>query len=261
MIIDPGPADLAMALALYAAVVALSIREGLGVERSLTIATVRMTVQLFFIGYVIELIFGVNLWYVVVVALFLMMTYAARAGLSRMRRPVPGLYIPMWTGVVAGSLFTTAVVTGAVLKADPWYRPEILLPLGGMILGNAMNGGALAADRLYAEMKARQDEIETLLMLGWSHKRAAAEARRESIRAALIPTINTMMTVGLVHLPGIMVGQMLGGAPPVVAAKYQMIIMLMVASSVTIAAVVFTGMGLGRFFTPRQQLKRWLFME
>lgn len=259
MIIDPGWEDLAMTLLLYAMVVALSIREGLRIEKSLTIATARTVVQLFFIGYVIKAIFGVGEWYLVVGALLLMMTYAARAGLERMKRPVPGLYIPMWWGVVAGSLFTTAVVTGAVLKLDPWYRPDVLLPLGGMILGNAMNGGSLAADRLYAEMKARQPEIEMLLMLGWDYRRASQEAKREAVRAALIPTINTMMTVGLVHLPGIMVGQLLGGAAPVVAAKYQIIIMLMVASSVTVASSVFASMALGRFFTPRQQLKRQLF--
>ena len=259
MIIDPRWDDLAVALALYAAVVGLSIREGLGVERSLTIATFRTVVQLLFMGFVIKILFGVDHWYVIVGALLIMMTYAARAGLGRMKKPIPGLYLPMWWGVLTGSVFTTAVVTGAVLKIDPWYKPDVLIPLGGMILGNAMNGGSLAADRLYSELKSRRAEIETLMLLGWDFRRASGEARRESIRAALIPTINSMMTVGLVHLPGIMVGQMLGGAPPIVAAKYQIIIMLMVASSVTVTAVVFTSLAMKRYFTRRQQLKNWLF--
>jgi len=254
MIIDPGWDDLAMTLALFGAVVGLSIREGLAVERSLTIATIRTVVQLFFIGYVIKALFAVNAWWLIVAALLFMMTYAARAGLGRMKKPVPGLFLPMWVGVVSGSIFTIAVVTGAVLKIDPWYRPDVLIPLGGMILGNAMNGGSIAADRLYTEIRARRAQIETLLMLGRDYRAAAAEAKREAVRAALIPTINTMMTVGLVHLPGIMVGQMLGGVEPIVAAKYQIIIMLMVASCVTVASSVFATLALKRYFTKHQQL-------
>lgn len=254
MIIDPGFEDLAMTMLLFAIVVALSIREGLNIERSLTIATIRTVVQLIFIGYVIKGLFAVNTWYIIAGALLFMMTYAAKAGLGRMKKQVPGLFLPMWAGVVTGSIFTIAVVTGMVLKIDPWYRPDVLIPLGGMILGNAMNGGAIAADRLYTEIRARKDQIETYLMLGRDYRTAAKEARREAVRAALIPTINSMMTVGLVHLPGIMVGQMLGGVEPLVAAKYQIIIMLMVASSVTVASCVFTAMALKSYFTQNQSL-------
>lgn len=259
MIIDPGWEDLMMTMALFAVVILLSVREGLKVERSMLIATIRTVAQLLLMGLVVKALFAVEAWYVIVAALMIMMTYAAKAGLGRMKKRVRGLFMPMWVGVVTGSVFTIAVVTGAILKIDPWYRPDVLIPLGGMILGNAMNGGSLAADRLYTEIKSRQEEIETLLLLGWDYKKAAQEAKRESVRAALIPTINTMMTVGVVHLPGVMVGQMLGGVEPMVAAKYQIIIMLMVASSVTLTAVVFTRLALRNYFTPSQQLKRWLF--
>ena len=257
MIIDPGWDDLALTTLLFAAVVGLSIREGLKLERSLTIATIRTIVQLALIGYVIKGLFKIDIWYIIVGALLFMTIFAARAGLGRMKKPYAGLFMPMWVGIVVGSIFTTAVVTGAVLKIDPWYRPDMLIPLGGMILGNAMNGGAIAADRLYTEIKSRKSEIETLQSIGWDYKRAAFNARKEAVRAALIPTINTMMTVGLVHLPGIMVGQMLGGVDPLVAAKYQIIIMLMVAASVSVTSVVFTGLAMKRFFTPNQQLKHW----
>ena len=256
MIIDPGWGDLAMTLILFGAVTLFCAWDGLRLERSLAIATIRTVVQLFFIGLVIRGVFAINAWSLVVGALLLMMTYAAWAGLGRVKNRAPGLFLPMWAGVVSGSVFTTAVVTGAVLKIDPWYRPDVLLPLGGMILGNAMNGGSISADRLHAEIRARREQIEMALTLGWDYRRATAEARRSAVRAALIPTLNTMMTVGLVHLPGMMVGQLLGGVEPMVAAKYQIIIMLMVASSVTVAASVFTTLALGRFFTPHQQLKR-----
>ncbi|HEB73231.1 MAG TPA: iron export ABC transporter permease subunit FetB [Nitrospirae bacterium] len=254
MIIDPGFDDLAMTMILFAMVILLSIREGLNIERSLAIATLRTVVQLFFIGYVIKGLFAVDAWYIIVGALLLMMTYAAKAGLGRMKKQVPGLFLPMWVGVVTGSIFTIAVVTGVTLKIDPWYRPDVLIPLGGMILGNAMNGGSIAADRLYSEIRGSKDQIETYLMLGRDYRHAAKEARREAVRAALIPTINAMMTVGLVHLPGMMVGQLLGGVDPVVAAKYQIIIMLMVASSVTVASSVFTAMALKSYFTKNQML-------
>ena len=256
MIIDPGFTDMAMTLFLFAAVMWLSVREGLQLEKSLAVATARTVAQLALMGFVIEAIFRINRWWVIVAALLLMLAYAAHAALSRMKKPVAGLYLPMWWGVFTGTMFTTAVVTGVVLKADPWWRADVLLPMGGMILGNAMTGGAIAADRLRAEITARAAQIETLLMLGWDYKRAAAEARREAVRAALIPTLNSMMTVGLVHLPGIMVGQMLAGASPATAAKYQIIIMLMIASAVTVTSVVFTSFALTRFFTPRHTLRR-----
>ncbi|MBF0170829.1 MAG: iron export ABC transporter permease subunit FetB [Nitrospinae bacterium] len=260
-LIDPTPADLAVASLLYGAVVGLSLKEGLGVEKSLTVAALRMGVQLFFVGYLVRFLFGVERWYVVTGALFLMSLYAARAGVARMKRPVPGLWGPMWIGVFGGTLFTTAVVTQGVLKLDPWYAPEGLIPLGGMILGNAMNGGALAADRLHAELKARRDEIEALLALGLTYPRAAREASREAVRGALIPTVNSMLTVGIVHLPGIMVGQMLGGADPVTAAKYQFVIMLMVAASVSLTAALFVKRGLAVYFTGAHQLRHELFGE
>lgn len=255
MIIDPDIYDMAMTMLMFGAVVGLSVYEGLRLEKSLALATLRSIVQLTLVGYVITALFHVNRWWVVALALLFMSAIAARAGLDRMRGKVPGLYMPMWIGVAFGTLYTIAVVTGAVLKVTPWYRVDVMIPLGGMILGNAMNGGAIAADRLYTEIKNRRAEIETLLMLGWDYRAAGAKARREAVRAALIPTINTMMTVGLVHLPGIMVGQMLGGVAPVTAAKYQIVIMLMVASSVTLTAVAFTALALKRFFTPNQALR------
>ncbi len=260
MIIDPGWQDLLMTALLFAIVVALSIREGLGMERTMFIGSLRTVTQLLLMGFVIKALFQVDLWYVIVGVLVCMTIYAASAGLSRMKRPVAGLYLPMWTGVAVGTLFTTAVVTGAVLKIEPWYRPDMLIPLGGMILGNAMTGGALAADRLYTELKSRQEEIETLLQLGWDYKRAAHESKKEAVRAAMIPTINSMMTVGIVHIPGVMAGQMLGGVSPFVAAKYQIIIMLMIASAVTITSTVFTTLALKRYFTPHQQLNRKIFL-
>jgi len=259
MIIDPGYLDMAMTLLMFGAVVGISMYEGLNLESSLAVATLRTVVQLIFIGYVISALFQMDKWYVVAGALIFMSAVAARAGLGRMKQGAPGLFLPMWAGIAFGSLFTIAVVTGAVLKVEPWHRVDVVIPLGGMILGNAMNGGSIAADRLYTEIKSRREGIETLLMLGWDVRQATHEARRESVRAALIPTINTMMTVGLVHLPGIMVGQMLGGVDPLVAAKYQIIIMLMVASSVTLTAALFTSLALKRFFGPNQALRNDLF--
>ncbi len=260
-LIDPTPTDLAVASLLYGAVVLLSLKEGLGVEKSLTVAALRMGAQLFFVGYLVRYLFGVEQWWIVTGALFLMSLYAARAGVGRMKRPVPGLWGPMWIGVASGALFTTAVVTQGVLKLDPWFNPAGLIPLGGMILGNAMNGGALAADRLHAELKGRRNEIEALLALGLDHRRASRDAAREAVRGAMIPTINSMLTVGIVHLPGIMVGQMLGGADPVTAAKYQFVIMLMVAASVSVTATLFVKRGLSVYFTPAQQIRHELFEE
>jgi putative ABC transport system permease protein len=138
---------------------------------------------------------------------------------------------------------------------DPWYNPRYLIPLFGMIVGNAMNAAALAAERLRSEMEARRAEVEAWLALGASPERAAREPVRRSLVAALIPTVNGLMVVGIVSLPGMMTGQILAGSSPVTAVRYQIVVMFMLASSVAVTATLVTLWYRRTFFTETEQLR------
>ena len=119
-----------------------------------------------------------------------------------------------------------------------------------------MNAAALAAERLASEIEARAGEIEELLALGATPHQASADAARAALRAALIPTVNAMLTVGLVSLPGMMTGQIIAGAEPTAAARYQIVVMFMLAAATTASAVILGALLRRRFFTSAWQLQR-----
>jgi ABC-type iron transport system FetAB permease component len=122
-----------------------------------------------------------------------------------------------------------AVLIGLVVRPQPWWEPQYLIPIAGMILGTSMTSAALAGDRLQADLAARREEVEARLALGFSGREAVQPLVRASLRASMIPTVNGMMTVGLVQLPGMMTGQILAGSSPLVAVRYQIVVVCMQA--------------------------------
>jgi putative ABC transport system permease protein len=124
-----------------------------------------------------------------------------------------------------------------------------------MILGNSLTGATLAVDRLTSEIRAHRLEIEAALSLGATARQAAEASVRAAVRAAMLPTINAMMVVGLVQLPGMMTGQILAGAPPDQAVRYQMVVMFMLSAAVALTSVIATLLAHRASFTPAQQLR------
>lgn len=217
------------ALGLMALAIGLSAWQRLGLEWNLTIATVRTIVQLLAVGYILEIVFALQNPVAVLTIILVMVLIATLVARNRISQKVPRL-IP----VVGGAIFiSTALTLGyinlLVLQPRPWYEPQYLIPLAGIILGNAMNAAAIGGERLVSTLNSSQLEIETHLSLGATPSQATAVYRREAIKAGLIPTLNAMMVVGLVTLPGIITGQILSGVPPLDAAIYQMLIMFILA--------------------------------
>ena len=126
--------------------------------------------------------------------------------------------------IAAGGLLNLVLITQGVLHADPWYQPAIMIPLAGMIFSNSMNSVSLAGERLYSEL---------------SHHNDYARARNTAFQAAMIPITNSLLAVGLVSLPGMMTGQILAGTSPLIAARYQIIVMCMIFSSAGISTALF----------------------
>lgn len=184
----------------------------------------RMLVQLLLIGYVLAYIFESDNAGIVLAVLLVMILISSWIALRSTEIPRRALYGRAILSIMTGGGLTLALITQGVLRLDPWYHPSYLIPLGGMIFANAMNGMSLAAERFESEIQ-RGASYET--------------ARNLALKAALIPITNSLFAVGLVFLPGIMTGQILSGVSPLIAARYQIMVMCMTFSSAGLSSACF----------------------
>ncbi len=230
----------------------------LNLEKTLLLGTFRTFAQLTLMGYALTYIFRQEHWGFMAALLVIMLLVASYEAKRRQQNTIPHF---MRTVMISLSI-TAVVVLGTILQfildVKPWFNPYAAIPIAGMILGNGMNSVSLTANRFLAEIRHREGEIETLLALGATPRQAIQDTRRESIQAALIPNLNAMMTVGLVQLPGVMTGQILAGVDPVIAVRYQIMIMYMWFTTATLANVICVSLISREFFTARLQLRRAL---
>ena len=192
--------------------------------KSASIAVLRMLIQLLLLGYALEFIFNANSqWFILAVLCFMLVaaSWIALGALPVKRSTLLGY---SFCAIAVGGVFNLVLITQGVLHADPWYQPAVVIPLAGMIFSNSMNSVSLAGERLYSELEHHNDY---------------QRARNTAFQAAMIPLINSLLAVGLVSLPGMMTGQILAGASPLIAARYQIIVMCMVFSSAGISAALF----------------------
>lgn len=220
----------------------------LGLLRSLIWGTIRTFVQLTLMGYALTYIFKINnLW--LIMAIITMMCYIASKTAVKRTPNVPNYPSTLaFISLLASTYLVGTIVTGLIISPDPWYSARIVIPIFGMILGNSMNGIALSLDRLYSETRSRSAEIEAMLTFGATPWEAIRSSVQEAIRAGMTPTINSLMVVGLVSLPGMMTGQILGGADPREAVRYQIVVMLMIAAAVAIGCLLLVGLSYKKMF-------------
>ena len=257
-VIDLSAWQLALAFGLVAVVVAISIRQSLGLERDLTIGSVRTVVQLYGVGFVLTAVFAAARWYWVVLILVVMTAIATQAAVSRLGRPLPHAGWIAATALSLSTAGTLAYVIAIVVQVRPWWEPQYIIPIAGMILGNSMTSAALAGDRLQSDLRVRADEVEARLALGFSGQDAVQPMVRAALRAAMIPTLNGMMTVGVVQLPGMMTGQILAGTSPLLAIRYQIVVVFMLAAATGLASLLFVRLAALRYLTAAHQLRRYL---
>lgn len=243
---------LGWALGLMGVAVGLSAWQRLGLEWNLAIATGRTILQLLVVGYVLEIVFAFRDPVLILAIVAVMLTIATIVARNRISKKVPRL-IPLVGGSI---LVSTALTLGytnlLVIRAD-WFDPQYIIPLAGILLGNAMNAAALAGERLVSTLNASQLEIETHLSLGATPQQAIAQYRKDAIKSGLIPILNAMLVVGIVTLPGIITGQILSGVRPFDAALYQIVIMFMLAIATLLTALLVTEAIFRQFFNPAAQ--------
>jgi len=247
--------DLTLAAGLMLIAVGLARWQRVGLVRDLVIGGLRTVVQLVLVGYVLVYIFELERWYLVVGALAVMLLVAAWTAVGRQDQPSGRLFGIMGVAMLLGSGLTLFYVGSLVVRADPWYDPRYLIPLFGMIIGNAMTAASLAAERLAGEISSRRAEIEAYLALGADPATSTREAVRRAIRASMIPMINSLMVVGIVALPGMMTGQIIAGASPLEAVRYQIVVMFMLTAAVAITGVVVPLWYRRTFFSAALQLR------
>lgn len=249
--------DLGLAAGLVLLLAALSLRLGLAVERPLLVSTLRMVVQLVLIGYVLKALFAVGhpAWVALLAAVMLLV--AGRETAARQRRRLKGAWgYGVGTGAIFVSAFAVALLALSVMLApEPWYRPRYAIPLLGLMLGNTMTAVALGLNHLLGQAADRREQVEQRLALGETYVQAVGDIRREAVHTGLIPIINAMAAAGVVSLPGIMTGQILAGAPPLEAVKYQILIMLLLAGSAGLGLLAGVWAAGRRLFDERHRLR------
>ena len=249
--------DLAIAALLVLANAALSLRLRLALERPLLIAAARTAVQLFLVGFVIKALFALAspLWTGLLA--LAMVLLAGREVRARQSRRFTGLwgYGLGSLSIAAGAGLVTVLALTVIVQPEPWYQPRYAIPLLGMMLGNAMSGVSLALDALVTAASRERRAIEARLALGDDRDTAFRTIARHALRTGLMPIINAMSAAGVIALPGMMTGQILAGADPVEAVKYQILIMFLIAGATGIGVFLAVGAGVRLLSDPRHRLR------
>jgi putative ABC transport system permease protein len=187
-------------------------------------ALFRMLLQLLLIGFVLNYIFAYEGSSIVLLVITIMIMASSWISLNAIREYRRELYAHVCLSIALSGLLSLMLITLFIVGAEPWYEPRVVIPLAGMVFANSMNSVSLAAERVIMELSQPQDY---------------ESARMRAFNAALIPVVNSLMAVGLVSLPGMMTGQILSGVAPVIAAKYQIVIMCMLFGSTGLSVALF----------------------
>ncbi len=227
----------------------------LGLTRSLAVASTRMTVQLLLVGYVLDYVFALDQPLPVVLIGLVMTAFAGVAAVNRTRRRFAMVYLDSVLCVFVASYLVTGAALLGIIDVQPWYRAQYAIPLLGMVLGNLINGVSLALGRFMDGAVRDRDLIDSDLALGATRWEAAHPLIVASLRTGMIPTINSMMVMGIVSLPGMMTGQLLAGAAPASAVRYQIVIMFMIVAATTLGTFGVVLLAFRALFSTRHQLR------
>ncbi|HBZ15444.1 MAG TPA: iron export ABC transporter permease subunit FetB [Pantoea sp.] len=245
--------DSSLLLSLMLVLIALLIsqKEKLGMSKDIIWSVCRAIIQLVIVGYVLKSIFDLNNdWLTVLMVLFICVNAALNAR-KRSRNIDKGFNISF----IAITTGTTLTLTILVLSGAIEFIPMQVIPISGMIAGNAMVAVGLCFSNLNQRVSDNRQKIQEMLSLGASVKMASGQFIRDSIRAAMIPTVDGAKTVGLVSLPGMMSGLIFAGIDPVKAIKYQIMVTFMLIGTASLSTIIAAYLSYRRLYNKRAQLK------
>jgi putative ABC transport system permease protein len=257
--VTPSPisyTDLAVAATLVVLNAALSLLLNLRLARVIFVAGIRVVVQLLLVGLVLKTVFTLASPLLIAAVILAMFATASYEITSRQERRFTGVWA---IGVGAGTtmLATLFVTTFALvtLRPDPWFAPQVMIPLVGIILGNVMSGVSISLNAFNTGIVRERASIEGRLALGASRYIALKSLQRSALRSGMIPIINQMTAAGIITLPGMMTGQILAGMSPFEAAKYQIFVLFLLAGGSGLGALAATYVAVWRTTDVRDRLR------
>ncbi len=230
-----------------------------GLTRTIFIAALRMTLQLGFVAVYLEVIFSLNSIWLNLLWILVMMVAANVNILTGSGLKVKRFFMPVFAGLLMGGSLIIGFFVFLAIRPEPVYDARYLIPISGMILGNCLRANVISLERFYSGLRKNEKEYLTYLLMGASLHEATRPFVQESVKPALAPTLSTMATVGLVSLPGMMTGQILGGSDPTVAIKYQVAIMISIFTATVLTAILNLYMSMRTAFTEYQMLDTGIF--
>ncbi|UCC93259.1 MAG: iron export ABC transporter permease subunit FetB [Thermoplasmata archaeon] len=230
---------LLMSIVLLVIAAALSRSRSLGLEADMAISSVRGGVQILAMGFLLFFIFQLEdlLLASVMLAFIAVMVVVATYTSAKRAKDLPDPARATFWGMLAATVVTLGTMVGLQILPT---RPEFLIPIAGMVVGNSMNTTSLALNRLLSEVRGHRTRIEARMLLGADAQSALQPHVRSSVRSSLIPTMDSIKTLGIVFIPGGMTGMLMGGVDPIWAAQYQLVIYFMIFCSSSIATTVAT---------------------
>lgn len=228
---------------------------GVGLTRDIGIGILRMTLQLALVGVYLKTLFTLNDPWLNALWILVMLIVADLSVLKRSGLKLRYFALSSFTAIAFSIVLSTGYLVVLVIKPEHFYDARYLIPLAGMILGNCMQGNVIALERFFTTLRHNQQEYMTFLMLGATRWEAVRPYFRQATKAAINPSIANMATMGLVSLPGMMTGQILGGSEPWVAVKYQIAIMICIFTSTTLGTMLNLALSLKIAFNEFDVLK------
>ncbi len=221
----------------------------LGLEKDVIIAAVRSTIQLMIVGYILTFVFGGN-HPIYMFLMILLMIVAATQNIIKKGQGIKGITWKIVLTLIVVEVLTIGILTG--FRIIP-FEPRYVIPISGMMIGNAMVLSLLFLNRFLSELDQNDEQIELILSLGGTPKQAIHRVLMTSIKNSMIPTIESTKTMGLVQLPGMMSGQIIGGADPLIAAQLQLLIIFLLMTAATLSSVLVGFLSYPTLFNDREQ--------
>ncbi|MEE9905094.1 ABC transporter permease [Chlorobium sp.] len=237
-IIDISAGNLLLAFIFIFIAQASSFIYHLGLNRDITVGALRTFAQLFLMGYVLTFILGSESLLLTVAVFAVMVISAMFIVRGRVKEKQVSYFMPTLLTMLVTYFATAVFVSGLIVGTTPWWEPRYFIPTAGMVIGNSMSAIAIALERLFRDLRQQRELVEMKLSLGANYREASDEVFRNAVTAGMIPSINAMMGVGLVFIPGMMSGQILSGTDPLIAIRYQIVVMFMLVGSTAITSII-----------------------
>lgn len=229
----------------------ISYKEGLHIIKDLIVATLRAVVQLIILGFLLHYIFKINDKWLLVLCVFVIIVNASWHTISRSSPVMHHVFLISFVAIFVG---TALPLVGTIATGAIQFTANEVIPIGGMLANNGLIAINLAYQNLDRAFVQDGTNIESKLSLAATTKLASKGAIRESIRLAIVPTIDSVKTYGLVSIPGMMTGLIIGGVPPLQAIKFQLLVVFIHTTATIMSALIATYLSYGQFFNARHQL-------